>query len=757
MTDGESDRSPEIPEPVRKTTAEDYRTLLERVPAIVFIAEPQVDGKWRYVSPWIESILGFTVDEWLSDSTLWSRQLHPADRDKAIRLEEETSATFDSEPKAVAIDYRMLHKDGHVVWIRDESIMLPDENGQPLWYGLMSDVTEAKQTEIEIERQAAATTAVARLGSRALKRLSLAELFEEACQLVAEVLHVDATFIAEAPGGQPPLELQALHGLARSDLRLSQGDPDIDELARHALLSNDFTQVFNWDTETRFKRPQMLAEHGIRSSLCVPIGEPEHRFGVFGVLSTEPRSYPYSEAHFLRTMATVVADAVERQRAEDDAEHRALHDSLTGLPNRILFLDRVEQALERLRRHRKLAAALFIDVDHFKHINDTLGHHAGNELLVGVSARLRETVRPTDTVARFGGDEFGLLLDDITSERDAIATAERIAGSFARPFLLEAGSHFITLSIGIALTDGHEPASALIDNADKAMYRAKESGRAHYEMFDEDMRVRAIARMRLETDLRRALDQHDLRLTYQPLVRLGDQTICGAAALLRWDHQTRGTVPPADFIPVAEESGMIDRIGQWALRAACIDAAHWTRARPDAAPIPVHVKVSATQLANARLADAIDDSLAASGLSAGQLLVEVSESALLEGSETSRRTLTRLESSGVGIVVDDFGAGRSSLSHLSVFPLRAIKLSPNLIANLTSASTELRIAKAAIAMAGALGLEVIATEVDTPEQAQALASLGCVTAQGHLFSGPTTATELTAMLVNGIRLRQTTD
>ena len=287
-----------------------------------------------------------------------------------------------------------------------------------------------------------------------------------------------------------------------------------------------------------------MAEQGIRSSIGVRIEGPEQSLGDLPRdLEPAERLLGVGRSTSWSSIANVLADAIERQQAEDAMEHRALHDPLTGLPNRVLFTDRLEQAFERVRRHpRSLAAILFIDVDHFKQVNDTLGHQAGDELLVGVATRLREAVRPTDTVARFGGDEFGLLLEEVGSERDAIATAERIAAGFARPFVLDSGSQFVTASIGIALADGHEEPQALLRDADAAMYRAKERGRARYELFDEDLRARALARVRMENDLRRAIDLNELRLVYQPVVTLRDEQMAAVEALLRWEHPQRGAM-----------------------------------------------------------------------------------------------------------------------------------------------------------------------------------------------------------------------
>ena len=329
-----------------------------------------------------------------------------------------------------------------------------------------------------------------------------------------------------------------------------------------------------------------MSEQGIGASLTVLIEGRDQPFGVLGVHASEPREFGRGDVAFVQSLANVLADALERQTTEDAMAHLALHDSLTGLPNRVLFIDRLQHALERLRRPpRSRVAVLFIDLDNFKVVNDTLGHAAGDELLSAVAARLRQAVPPSDTVARFGGDEFGLLLEEISNEREAITMAERIAAVFARPFPLDASDHFVTTSIGIALAEGGELPGDLIRDADTAMYRAKERGRARYELFDEVMRGRAIQRLRIENDLRRAVETDELRLAFQPIVSLRDESIVGAEALIRWQHPDRGAITPSEFIPVAEESGLIERIGRWVLEGACRQAAHWAQSRPDSAPV----------------------------------------------------------------------------------------------------------------------------------------------------------------------------
>ncbi len=476
---------------------------------------------------------------------------------------------------------------------------------------------------------------------------------------------------------------------------------------------------------------------------------PVHPWGVFGAFSSRPHAFSEHDVDFVVSLANILADAIERQDAEDAMQHRALHDPLTGLPNRVLFTDRLEQALERVRRHPgSLAAILFIDVDHFKQVNDTLGHQAGDDLLIGIATRLREAVRPTDTVARFGGDEFGLLLEEIASERVAIATAERVAAGFARPFVLDAGSQFVTVSIGIAIADDHQDAQAMLQDADAAMYRAKQRGRARYDLFDEDLRVRALARGRIENELRRAIELHELRLVYQPVVRLKDETLGGLEALLRWEHPQRGLVLPGEFIPVAEESGLIDRIGLWVIEQALHDAARWKDARPDRPPLGLGINVSMHQLHNRRFAEQLADAIDAGGIDPENIHLELDERVLRDDAEQIHRNLLALKRTGVRLVIHDFGTGDSSLTRLAELPIDAIKVDRRFVAALGRDADAGRIAQAVAATGHALGVSVVGLGAETVAQVDELRRLGCTHAQGLVYSAPVPAAEIARIVAD---------
>ena len=518
--------------------------------------------------------------------------------------------------------------------------------------------------------------------------------------------------------------------------------------AGYTLLSGAPVVVEDWDAETRFEQPRFGGRR-TGAGLSVKIeGRSREPFGVLIVQSMTPRSFAAGDIDFLQALANVLADALERQAIEDAIRERAVHDPLTGLPNRVLFVDRLEHALSRLGRQDSLAAILFLDLDHFKLVNDSLGHHVGDELLTAAAPRLKQALRSSDTVARFGGDEFGILLEDISSEHDAIETAERIAAIFARPFVLSGSEHFVTTSIGIALARGGEQADELVRDADAAMYRAKDRGRARYEVFDEGMRGRAIERLRVENDLRRAIERGELRLEYQPVVSLRNFSIVGVEALLRWRHPERGEVPPSEFVPIAEENGLIEPIGRWVLEHACRQAAQWYRARPDAAPLTMSVNLSAVQVRRS-LPDVVKSVLRSTGLDPACLSLEITETVMVRDAEGLGEVLQALKALGVRLVLDDFGTGYSSLSYLTRLPLDVLKVDRSFVDGLGSESRDTAITETIIAMSRALSLDVVAEGVETPDHVRELSRLGCGLAQGFHFSRAVPAEEITRALEHG--------
>jgi Amt family ammonium transporter len=437
--------------------------------------------------------------------------------------------------------------------------------------------------------------------------------------------------------------------------------------------------------------------------------------------------------------------AIERKRSEVQLAHRALHDPLTGLPNRALFLDRLGVALDRSRRTNGAVAVLFLDVDNFKQVNDSLGHAAGDQLLAVLADRLRAMLRPMDTVARFGGDEFTLLFEDLDGEREVVLVAERISRAARVPIRLEDNEVTITVSIGIAMVDDPSvPPDTVIREADAAMYRAKERGRSRYELFDEASKMRATKRLELEAELRHAVENSELRVHYQPRFALnGEKKMTGFEALVRWEHPERGLIAPAEFIPLAEETGIVIPIGEYVLDSALRELAGWQIAQPD---LTISVNLSPRQLEDTGLASMLTSALRTAGLEPAALCLEITESALGHNPEVAIRTLQALKAVGVRIAIDDYGTGAASLESLKRMPIDMLKLHESFVSGLNGNPGAASIAGAVIELAHALGLSVVAEGVETDLQLGELRSLGCDAAQGFFLCQPVSGERASAIV-----------
>jgi diguanylate cyclase (GGDEF)-like protein/PAS domain S-box-containing protein len=495
-----------------------------------------------------------------------------------------------------------------------------------------------------------------------------------------------------------------------------------------------------------------LRRAGLHRTVAVPIVGSDGVLGVLEFFNTTPRPIDDGALRTLTIASAQLGQFLERKLAEQALAYQALHDPLTGLPNRALFLDRLRVSLAQSRRRSSTVAVLFLDVDNFKVINDSLGHRAGDELLSMLATRITATLRPGDTVARFGGDEFVVIADQIDGIEDAVLIAERVAATFTDPFSLALGEHFVTASIGIALSAGNSPdAEDLIRSADSAMYRAKERGRGHYEVFDELMHARMLGRLRTEKDLRAAIRRDELLLYYQPVVDLPTRNIVGVEALLRWNHPDRGLLAPGEFIGLAEENGLILPIGRWVLNEACRQAAQWRRSRPGVAPLSVSVNVSALQATHGSLDHVVEEVLHETGADARMLRLELTESVLLEESESLHVTLRNLGAQGVPLVLDDFGTGYSALGYLHRFPIQGLKIDRSFVDGIESDRKRTAIAQAVIDIARALDIEVVGEGVESAEQANLLHQLGCNYAQGFHFARPAPAAQITRLLSRGAR------
>jgi diguanylate cyclase (GGDEF)-like protein len=472
-------------------------------------------------------------------------------------------------------------------------------------------------------------------------------------------------------------------------------------------------------------------EGGVQGALCA--------------LSAKPGSFGAEESRFLAVAASVLSTGLQRIDSENRLAHLAQFDVLTGLANRALLSDRFSQLIVRARRHGTPLGVLFIDLDAFKVVNDTLGHAGGDELLKETAQRLQSAVRPGDTVARISGDEFAVILNDLAKADDAALVAQKIIDRLAAPVLVRGQEVFVTASIGIAAfpVDGDD-AEALLGAADAAMYRAKQSGRNGYQFFTADINQRTRARAQLGTELRRALERDEFTLVFQPKFDLRTGQPCAAEALLRWNHPLRGLVSPLEFIPVLEETGLILQVGEWVLQRVCDDLKDWEAG--GGKPVPVAVNLSARQFRQENLHDHILGIVRAAGVDPDLVELEITESQLMQDPEHARRVIGALSASGIRMAIDDFGTGYSSLSYLTRFTLSALKIDRSFVQEVLNEPAEAAIVRAIIDMAHTLGFLVIAEGVETEGQATLLRGLGCEQAQGYFYAKPMPIADLRALI-----------
>jgi diguanylate cyclase (GGDEF)-like protein/PAS domain S-box-containing protein len=439
-------------------------------------------------------------------------------------------------------------------------------------------------------------------------------------------------------------------------------------------------------------------------------------------------------------------DVTERRALEDELRHQAFHDSLTGLANRALFLDRLEHAMSRKRRFGHPLAVLFIDLDDFKTVNDSLGHGEGDRLLVGVAERLSQVLRRGDTIARMGGDEFAVLVEDATDSDAPIEVAERILASLQPPFTHDGKDLFVRASIGLSVwTTSDDSAEDLIRNADMSMYTAKSNGKNRLEVFEPGMHVAVLARLALKGDLERAVERHEFFLQYQPIVRLTDSQITGVEALLRWAHPQRGVVAPTDFVPLAEETGLIVPLGQWVLEQACRQAVEWDK-DDDTRNLRVSVNVSGSQVQGPEFITELRRTLRETGIAADRLTLEFTETVLLRDTERTMATLAALKKIGVRLAIDDFGTGYSSLSYLRQFPIDELKIDRSFVANMAGESGQLEVVRSIVKLGETLNLETVAEGVEDVDQLANLRTLRTSRGQGFLFSHAVDPADLPALL-----------
>jgi len=694
------------------------RFVVHNSSEIVKVVDP--DGTLRYASPAYKRSLGYDRGEALGKNIF--DFVHPDDLSGVL---EEIERVISGEGPGGGghnnvVEYRFRHKDGSWRWMEVEFTYRLDD---PAVSGLVvnaRDITERKESEVRL-REA-----------------------EERYRTLVEQIPVVA-YIDRVDGSDTPLYTSPqIEGL----LGYTSGEGSGGRLWRERLHPEDRERVLASDE--RFER------------------EGEERFGEEYRLLAKDGSVVWVLEDAVLVKDTygsplywqgILYDITERKRAEEQLAHRALHDPLTDLPNRLLLLDRLGHALARTERGgRGQVAVLFIDLERFKVINDSLGHEAGDRLLVAVAKRLKGCMRSEDTLARFGGDEFVVLVEHVESPEQAIRVAERIhTDVLERPFLLEGREMYVGTSMGIALGTAHtesatksatKSAADLLRDADTAMYRAKDEG-SGYSVFDPAMYERAVRRLQLENDLRRAVEREEFVLQYQPIFDLGSQGVWGVEALVRWRHPERGLLGPAEFVAVAEETGLIVPMGRRVLNEACRRTKEWQQSYPRSAPLGVIVNFSATQLRHPRCVKNIEEALRTSGLDAGSLSLDVTESTFLDAFEKNALTLQQIEKLGVRIFIDDFGTGYSSLSYLKRLPANALKIDKSFVAGLGEDLEDTAIVRMVVDLAHTLGMESIAEGVESAEQLELLRAMDCNFAQGYHLARPLPKEEVEQLLAAG--------
>ena len=725
-----------------------YRLLAETSTDIISLHD--LAGTYVWISPSVRSALGYAPAEVVGRTPF--DFVHADEADEVAGLLGALAAGTDT---GVAT-FRARHADGSYVWIESLARAIRDPaDGEVREIRVASrDVTARKALEQaerdaheELRRRLAQTAALARLGEQAIEERDPFRLAEAAVRAVAETLEVPMSTIVELDGATGVLRASVgveAGLLGTTVLELGDRERALDLVADGPVVLDDPAREAGVTARG-------LRGKGLRATAAVLVGDRESPWGLLTAHTCEPRGFDVHDQDFLRSMAHVVADALERHRAEEAARYEQLHDRLTGLPNRALLVDRLTHALaRRTEAPASRIAVLVLNLDEFKLVNDSLGHEAGDELLGQVGPRLREVLRPQDTVARVSGDSFAVLCEEVRDEADALLVAERILAAFTRPFVIARGvQHFVAATVGVVVSAGGHGADDLLRDADAAMYRAKDAGRGRYELFDPIMRQRAVTRLRIEGELRRALDQGELLLHYQPIRALPGHRLAGVEALVRWDHPERRLVPPGEFIPVAEASGLVVPVGTWVLREACRQLAAWQRDHPSSASMRLTINLSARQVARQELVMIVREAIESNGLDPARIGLEITEGLLMQDSPIVAATLRGLKDLGVRLILDDFGTGYSSLSYLKRFPIDQIKIDRSFVSGIAEPGDDRAIVEAIVGMADALGLDVIPEGVETAEQLAVLEDLRCGFAQGFLLGRPMPPGELAALLPAG--------
>ena len=674
-----------------------FRTAIEYSGIGMALVAP--DGCWLKVNDALCQLLGYSEQE-LRRLT-FQDITHPDDREADSAC---VCRILAGEIQTYQAEKRYVHKQGHLLWVLLTVSLVRDPAGAPLHFiAQLQDITERKRAE------------------EALKR-SQTQLAE--AQHLAKVGNWEWEIATDTASGSD--ELYRLCGLEPI------GAPLTFETLLNCVHPDDRARV-------RDTLEQALRNGKAFSYDCRIV----HADGA--VLTLCVRGEVILDGGVPVRMVGAAQDVTERARLEAQLVHQAFHDALTGLANRALFRDRLEHALARTDHNRDAVAVLFLDLDDFKTVNDSLGHAEGDRLLVVVAERLLNATRGCDTVARLGGDEFAILLENVRDDADAVRVAERVTAAMQLPFGLRDKEVFVSASIGIVRARGEESDDELLRNADVAMYAAKNRGKGRHEIFEPRMHTAIMERVELGADLRRAIEREEFTLYYQPVVVLETGRITGVEALVRWQHPQRGLVAPAAFIPLAEDTSLILPLGHWVLREACRQACAWQARYPELS-LTMSVNLSARQLQQSRLADQIAAALRESGLPPRSLVLEITESVIMQDTEATLTKLHELKALGVQLAIDDFGTGYSSLGYLQRFPLDILKIDKSFVDSVERGGTAAALARMIIALGSMLHLRTVAEGVERLGQQAHLRQLGCELAQGYLFAKPLAAEGVDALL-----------
>jgi diguanylate cyclase (GGDEF)-like protein/PAS domain S-box-containing protein len=681
-----------------RESEERFRSAFEDVPiGVSFIG---LDGRRLKVNLALCEMLGSSEEELLNKGYL--EQVHPDEREASS---EQFRRTLEKGVGSYTQERRYVHADGHVVWNLTSVSLVLDSQGKPDHFVcLHQDITERKEAEEALRESEERYRVLAQKSSD-----------------IVTLLGIDGTFRYQSPS------IERILGYLPEEMigenAFDHVHPEDVRRVRSAFLRglNDPGYHPTVEYRARHKDGSWVWMESVGSNL---IDDP--KVGEFVVNSR---------------------DVTERRALQEQLKHQATHDLLTSLPNRQLFLDRLGQALRRTRRRPGYeVAVLFVDLDNFKVVNDSLGHEAGDTLLAKMGERLRSCLRPEDTLARFGGDEFVMLLENVRSPRDAVRVAERIAEELRSPLVLEGRELALRASIGIALGDDRSKGPGeLLKDADTAMYRAKEEV-AGYRIFEPSMYEQALRRLKLENDMRWALEAGEFVVHYQPIVDLRTGKAWGIEALVRWEHPERGLLGPSRFVPVAEETGLIVPLGERVLEEACRQAAQWQRERPEADPLIVCVNLSARQLRRQDLAETIRGVLRRTGLEGRCLCLDITETLYITVLEGNTGALDDLRRMGVRLSIDDFGMGYSSLSYLKRLPANTLKIDRSFVAGLGEDAEDSAIVQMTVNLAYTLGMRLIAEGVESEEQAEQLRQMGCDLGQGFHFAVPLSSEETSRFL-----------